>query len=244
MLQIEPESDYLTIDQLAQGSGMTVRNIRAHQARGLLPPPRLRGRTGLYDQEHLARARLILELQAEGLNLEAIKNLMERTPAGSARDALALRQSLLRPWTDEEPVTVSAEELRERLGNPGPEVIADAVRADLVQVNSDGSYRVISPALLKVAEQLVDGGLSMGAVMKAHDRLVAATDQISQVFVDLFETEVWKPFVEQGRPRDDWQRVMDVLERTRPLAAEATIANLRRSMRDAIEKSVARDLQL
>jgi hypothetical protein len=35
------------IDQLAQRTGMTVRNIRAHQSRGLLEPADVRGRTGL-----------------------------------------------------------------------------------------------------------------------------------------------------------------------------------------------------
>ena len=29
----------LTIGELAQAAGMTVRNIRNHQSRGLLPPP-------------------------------------------------------------------------------------------------------------------------------------------------------------------------------------------------------------
>ena len=36
----------LTIDQLAHATGVTTRNIRAHQARGLLPPPAVRGRAG------------------------------------------------------------------------------------------------------------------------------------------------------------------------------------------------------
>ena len=34
------DDDSLTIDQLAQRTGMTVRNIRAHQSRGLLPAAR------------------------------------------------------------------------------------------------------------------------------------------------------------------------------------------------------------
>ena len=55
----------LTIDELARRTGMTVRNIRAHQSRGLLPPPEVRGRTGYYGSEHLARIELIRELQAE-----------------------------------------------------------------------------------------------------------------------------------------------------------------------------------
>ena len=45
----------LTIEQLAAESGMSVRNIRAHQARGLLAPPEVRMRVGYYGPEH-ARA--------------------------------------------------------------------------------------------------------------------------------------------------------------------------------------------
>lgn len=44
---VADEPSELTVDQFAQSTGMTVRNLRAHQARGLLPPPHVRGRTGL-----------------------------------------------------------------------------------------------------------------------------------------------------------------------------------------------------
>ena len=60
----------LTIDELARETGMTVRNVRSHHARGLLPPPEVRGRTGFYGPEHVDRLRLIQELQSEGLKLE------------------------------------------------------------------------------------------------------------------------------------------------------------------------------
>jgi hypothetical protein len=42
----------LTIDQLARRTGMTARNIRAHQSRALLARPTLRGRTGCYSDSH------------------------------------------------------------------------------------------------------------------------------------------------------------------------------------------------
>src|SRR3954447_26279462 len=74
----------LTIDELARRTGMTVRNLRAHQSRGLLPPPDVRGRTGYYGAEHLARVELIRELLAEGFNLEAIRKLL--TSAGGSSD--------------------------------------------------------------------------------------------------------------------------------------------------------------
>lgn len=41
-------TEELTIDQLAAAVGLTVRTVRSYTTRGLLPPPRLRGRTGLY----------------------------------------------------------------------------------------------------------------------------------------------------------------------------------------------------
>jgi MerR HTH family regulatory protein len=58
----EPGEGEMTIRELAERTGMTVRNIRAHQTRGLLPPPVVRGRTGYYDEEHVARIELTREM--------------------------------------------------------------------------------------------------------------------------------------------------------------------------------------
>ena len=63
---------------------MTVRNIRAHQTRGLLPPPVVRGRTGYYNEEHVARIELTREMQADGLNLEAIRRVLESGDGSAA----------------------------------------------------------------------------------------------------------------------------------------------------------------
>ena len=84
----------LTIEQLAAATGMTVRNIRAHQARGLLAPPEVRLRVGYYGPEHVARLKLIRDLQADGFNLAGIKRLLDDGQAiadrlARFRDALA-----------------------------------------------------------------------------------------------------------------------------------------------------------
>src|SRR5918998_2570272 len=83
----------MTVEQLAQETGMTVRNIRAHQSRGLLPPPAVRARTGYYGADHLARLRLIQELQGNGYNLAAIKDLVNRSQ-GAPQEALAFARAL------------------------------------------------------------------------------------------------------------------------------------------------------
>jgi DNA-binding transcriptional MerR regulator len=71
-----PAEERLTIGELAAAAGMTVRNVRNHQARGLIGPPRLEARTGYYGAEHLERLQLIRAMQAEGFNLEAIRCLL------------------------------------------------------------------------------------------------------------------------------------------------------------------------
>src|ERR671923_2816920 len=105
----------LTIDELARRTGMTVRNIRAHQSRGLVPPPQVRGRTGYYGDEHLARIELIKELQADGFNLEAIRRLLEGA-GGSTTEVLDFSRALRAPFEDERPEILDAREMAERWG--------------------------------------------------------------------------------------------------------------------------------
>jgi DNA-binding transcriptional MerR regulator len=76
-----------TIGELSEQVGMTVRNIRAYQARGLLPPPIVDGRVGFYTDLHRERLLMIRRLRAEGFNLVAISALLTgvvpvTTPAG------------------------------------------------------------------------------------------------------------------------------------------------------------------
>jgi len=55
----------LTIDELAQASNVSSRTIRYYTHEGLLPPPALKGRLGLYSNEHIKKLELIKKLQKE-----------------------------------------------------------------------------------------------------------------------------------------------------------------------------------
>src|SRR5260370_31305579 len=72
------------IDEAARVAGVTARNIRAYQSLGLLRPPRLAGRVGLYDAAHLQRLRAIGRLQARGFSLAGIKDLFDAYDRGQA----------------------------------------------------------------------------------------------------------------------------------------------------------------
>src|SRR5687767_4699798 len=105
----------MTIDELAQRAGLTTRNIRAYQSRGLLPPPEVKGRTGYYAEEHVARLELIREMQADGFNLTAIKRLIEGS-GGEWKEMLGFKRVALSGWDTEEPEITTIEALAERFG--------------------------------------------------------------------------------------------------------------------------------
>jgi DNA-binding transcriptional MerR regulator len=75
------------VDELAERTGMTVRNIRAHQSRRLLHPPLRSGRRSVYDDSHVERLRLIQRLQDAGFTLAAVSALVH---AGSEASEVAL----------------------------------------------------------------------------------------------------------------------------------------------------------
>ena len=103
----------LTIEQVAAQTGMSVRNIRAHQARGLLAGPEVRLRVGYYGTEHVARLKLIRDLQQEGFNLAAIKHLLDDSE-GMAQRLARFRQALTEPPNAEAPETLTIAELDRR----------------------------------------------------------------------------------------------------------------------------------
>src|SRR4051795_1184981 len=109
------EEAALTIEELSSQTGMTVRNIRSHRARGLLPAPEVRDRIGYYGPEHVTRLRMIQELQAEGFNLKGIERLLEQSP-GPAEQFLSFKRALGASFETEEPQSFTSDELIERFG--------------------------------------------------------------------------------------------------------------------------------
>lgn len=236
---VEP-SNGMTIDELARAMGLSVRNVRSHQARGLLPPPEVRGRIGYYGPEHVSRLRLIAELQGEGMKLEGIKRLL-RKAQGTGDGLLRVKQAADSPSDAETPEVVSAAELAERLqvGDDGGRLVARAVKLNLLVPLGDGLFEAPSPSLLRVAEDLVSHGISVRAALALVEDLRRHSKAVSQRFVKLFIDEVWKPFVDAGMPEEQWEAIAESLEGARPLAAEAVLAVFRQTLSDEVEAAFA-----
>jgi DNA-binding transcriptional MerR regulator len=234
----------LTIRELAERTGMTVRNIRAHQTRGLLPPPVVRGRTGYYGQEHLARIELTREMQADGLNLEAIRRVLESSD-GSAAEILDFSRAIRVPFEDETPEIYEPGELAATWGAEriDPELLRRGEELGMLRPLPDGRIEVISPRLQQAAVELAGLGIGGEAAMDAAEQLRRHSDGAARTFVDLFVKEIWEPFDRAGRPEEDWPRIREALERMRPLASRSLLAVFQIAMDEAAEKASERTLR-
>jgi DNA-binding transcriptional MerR regulator len=238
-----PSASELTVEALAARTGVTVRNIRAYQTKGLLPSPRLRGRTGLYGTDHVARLRLIKEMQASGFGLKAIKTLLDAAPSGAEDEVLRFERTLLAPWSSEEPELVRIRDLANRFGNPPVEVAARAQELGLIEIADDDHYLVRIPSLVTAAEELQALGVPISDSLEVVARVLRNAEAITKTFVDVFLKHVWRPFDRAGRPAERWPEVRESLERLRPIGSRVVQSLFAASMRAAVEGAFAEELE-
>jgi DNA-binding transcriptional MerR regulator len=232
----------LTVEQLAYETGMSVRNIRNHQSRGLLPPPEVRARVGYYGPEHVARLRLIQEMQAEGFKLSAISRLIGEHGADADR-FVGLRQAVTAPFATEAPEVYTRAELVEKFGTDDDRLIEKAQKLGLLVDVGEDRFEVPSPALLRAAEEVAGMGIELPAALAAIEKLSRNSQTSARTFVDLFVEKVWKPFDDAGRPEEGWEEIIAAIGRLRPLAFDALSATFRLALTAEIEKAFGEVLE-
>lgn len=234
----------LTVEQLAYETGMSVRNIRNHQSRGLLPPPEVRARVGYYGPEHVRRLRLIQEMQAAGFKLTAIKRLIGEHGEDADR-FIGLRRAVTAPFEHESPEVLTGEELIERFGGleENGRALEKAQRLGVLVPLGEGQFEAPSPALLRAAEELTARGVALDTAVAVVEKAKRSSESTARAFVKLFLDEVWKPFDQAGRPDDRWPEVTESIERLRPLASEAMLALFKQAMAAEVEDAFGKALE-
>jgi DNA-binding transcriptional MerR regulator len=232
----------LTVEQLAAEVGMSVRNIRNHHTRGLLGPPQVRARVGYYNADHVARLRLILDLQADGFNLAAIERLLNGSD-GLAQRLLGLRNAVTAPLEPETPQVITGDELAKRFGEINAKDAARVRKLKLLIPLGEDSFEVPSPALLAAGEQVMDLGISLHSALALVERVSRNCESISRTFARLYLRELWEPFQQAGQPDDHWDEVIDAVNTLRPLASEALLALFKQRMTTQLEDTFGKVIE-
>jgi DNA-binding transcriptional MerR regulator len=223
----------LTIEELAREAGTVTSTVRMYQSRGLLPPPERRGRVGYYGEGHLARLRLIAQLQDEGFSLASIKQLTDAWESGrSLDDVLGLEAQITSAWSQEAAVRLEPERYAELFGDQvvSPQNFQRAIEMELVAVE-DGEILVRSPRLLEIGAELARRGVP---VDEALDELAVLQDlaaTIADRFTHVFERHQWARFVEAGFPASEIRTLTASLQRLGALAEGVVEVTLRQALR-------------
>lgn len=233
----------MTIDQLAARVGMTVRNVRAYAGRGLISPPRLVGRTGYYNSEHLARLQLIRDLIDRGYTLGAVEKALAEQRPGSAGHALDLLSVLSGPARADEPEEMSVDALTRLAGTERDEAFLGRLEeVGLIERLDADRVRLLRPVLVRVGAEALSLGLGRATVLALLDDLGDAVGAIAQRFVESFRADVWRPFLDAGMPEEEWPQVLRSIESLLPIASRAVVAAFRDELSTAVESALGEEL--
>jgi DNA-binding transcriptional MerR regulator len=208
----------LTIDELAQRSGMTGRNIRQWQTNGLIPPPQRRGRVGIYTEDHLARIGRVKELRAQGFPLDLIRRVLDAPGMDVEADVRHLAAGALAPFAGAERIKLSGTELDERVGRG---VVGHLQEAGLAESAGDGDAYLVDSAILAFIDTVVSAGVPASAFVSTLAKAQSHQRAIASLVLESARDELWRPFVDAGMPSGKWHDLADAVDRLREVGLAA-----------------------
>jgi DNA-binding transcriptional MerR regulator len=201
-----------TVEQLSRKVGMSPRNIRAHQARKLLPPPVRRGRVAYYDESHVRRLETIKGLQRQGFNLVSIEAMLgtHRSERGGA----------------------TLEMLIGRVETDHPALLYALTRHGVVGRTDDGVVRVVRPRALLSALELHRIGLPPIAALRLLSELLDSTQSATQHLVEAAGTRL---LALRPGTQDGVRRSADTLDADAAAVSQGLVNVLAEVLRIAVE---------
>lgn len=244
----------MTVEELASRTGVSVRNIRAYQTAGLMPPPRLQGRLGLYDPEHQGKLELIRDLRQQGFRLDAIKDMLDKTPEGAWSEYSLISELFSTTFfTVEAPKrkaltemaahwrTTATAEQKERLARNG-----------LYRPVGEEEVEMLSPALERIGVQLAELNVPLDTVLDLQDELIKHTRAIAKAYVEQLFLTMAKAIASAQREAKDKDAPIDpaviapmkaLFERLRPLAIGSISAAFPVVLQQEFDRSVQKQLK-
>ncbi len=233
---VESLRELLTLDELTNRTGLSVRNIRFYTTKGLVPPPLRRGRSGYYTPDHVARLELVQELQTHGFTLSAIERYLSRIPTDATPEDIALHRAMLTPWQSEAPEEMSRSELDRRTNRRLSDEDLDTLAALGIALRTKRGRYQVATSQLTVGLGLLDLGFPTEAAIAASDVYAEHGRQIAKELNDLFRTMVWPAYKESGASPE---KLREVVERLKPLSIASLVAAYESAMDETNREAVA-----
>ncbi|MCQ0033874.1 MerR family transcriptional regulator [Burkholderia glumae] len=222
-----------TVDELARVTDTTVRNVRAYQDRGLLAPPRKRGRVGIYDDTHVARLKVINHLLARGYTLANIQDLIKAIDEGhDLRSILGLENAIGGRWSHERPKTYSLADLVGMFGPQTPASLARVTELGLLE-RRGLSFVAKTPGLIEAAAALVREGIPVRELVDAIMIARPHFDAIARVLVDLVVRRLDRYDEGSLPPVTEVPALVEAIWRVRPLSATFVEGEMNRALEAA-----------
>jgi DNA-binding transcriptional MerR regulator len=230
----DPDRRTYRIDELARISNVTVRNIRAYQERGLLPPPERVGRVALFDDTHRSRLKIITSMLDRGYASAHISEMLGAWEGGrDLADVLGLEGALVAAHVGDDPVVVTREEASELAG--GEVDLALVVDAGLVELTGDQA-RIVRPDLLRAFAEMRGFGMSTKSLLRLYSEVSVSVDEITRLLVEEAVRQVGPRFVGEHAPTgEEVGELVTMLTRFRALALGTVTTSLEASLERTVE---------
>jgi DNA-binding transcriptional MerR regulator len=235
------------IDELARVSGVTVRNIRYYQDRGMLPPPSREGRVALYGETHLARLRLITRLLERHYTTANIVELLSAWEQGRDLSAiLGLEQVVTANLSHEPPELITATELGRVLQAPEPELldlVGQACEWGIVERTDEQTYRLPNPGLLQATISLVAAGTPPQVALRLVGQIREALDSAISTFMPALAEGILAGRDEDWMPADtEVADLTALVGQIKPLIAATASAAVTQSVAQHLDEVFGRYL--
>jgi DNA-binding transcriptional MerR regulator len=198
---------------------------RYYQSLGLLPAPEREGRVAWYGSVHAGRIREIRRLQSKGLNLAAIKRVVNGE-LGPADADLAAAVAAARGEAAGGQRLLTLEAFSQESGVPAS--LIQAVEREGVRLGTDVDgetrYTPGDIAIVQVALRMLEFGLPLGDLLSLARDTDSAMRGVAERAVELFDDHVRKP-IRDSSPGDDQAAVQLVTAFRELLPAVTTLVS-------------------
>lgn len=217
----------LSLAELTERVGVSVRNVRFYTTRGLVPPPIRRGRLGYYNADHIARLELVRELQSHGFTLAAIEKYLADLPSDATPADIAVHRTMLAPWQGEAREEMTRPQLEKRAGRALSDAEIETLGVFGIARPSSADRFLVSVIQLPVGVALIDLGLPLESAKAAGRAFAAHGRALAQELDEIFRTIVSPAY--QGSDPDTLRQVV---EKLKPLTVASLVGAYESAMKD------------